>query len=171
MLQTSDSSDEDDEPLRSNPRRRKNTAVDRTASNITPSTIKSYVPQKFVGAKTSVGRTRMDDTGEDKSGEHPHTPATSLTQDSRPARKILLGRMISTDTCDHANTDVVHELKKNTALMEEIIQQMKATQRHVEAIEDKLLESTGPSSSGGSCSTTSRSKRKQKLEIPRHVKV
>ena len=73
--------------------------------------------------------------------------------------------------CDHANTDVIHELKKNTALMEEIIQQMEATQRRVEAIEDKLLESTGPSSSGGS--TTSRTKRKQNLksEIPRHVKV
>lgn len=66
------------------------------------------------------------------------------------------------------NLDVCRELKKTSALMEEILQQMKKTESRVEAIEEKI-DNTMSSSGSSSCSSVG--KRKKKKDIPNTVKV
>ena len=84
----------------------------------------------------------------------PHTSDVITTTPHRPAA--------------HQNSNMIKELRKNTALVEEIVQQLKGMQHRVEVIEEKL-DSASPSSS--SSSSRSRSKPPKKVEIPRHVKV
>ena len=62
----------------------------------------------------------------------------------------------STATESHAENHTLHELQKTNELLVQLVGRMKKTERHVRSLEDKIVSTSGPSSSS-SGSTPKRS--------------